>query len=566
MRLLKILLFVSAVLFLFFFMTSRIPLWSSDEGRYGELARSIYDRGDLAVTQFNGMDYLEKPVLAPILTAGAYALFGVSSFSARFVSIISALAGIWVCWLFVRRLWNRPLADLSALILATSVGYVLVGRFAVIDMLMTFLMSSSILFMMTAYFEKRRGFYLAAYALMGFAFLTKGLIAFVLPGLIFLVFLICVKDLGEILRMKLVMGAIIITAIILPWILAVSRREPEFFEVFIVKHHLQRFATNTFGRAKPVWFYVPILFATFFPWSLFLFSAVMRAVRTRGEAHASKLKFLLVWAGVIFVFFSFPRAKLPYYLLPLSMPLAILLAHFFEAARAKITDQEAIEKRAAEWSWKAAASSGALLFLVLNPVLYFLRQDPEIDALRPLAFIGTALIMTGMAGVYRTYRSGKLVRAVGMLGGLTYLTLIFAVIGMKIISPYQSTHAFAEVLRGQLRPEDRVAVYSSPDHFSDFMFHLQRRVIVVGSDRGTLTEESAEPDHKEESQLWFFEDQHLVREFKNPSGRFYLLLDEDNLPKLESYGIAPYRMLLHEGRKILISNETSLAPVLKGAS
>lgn len=565
MRVLRVALFAAAAVFLFFFCLHRIPLWSSDEGRYGEIAREAFESGDYVVTKFNGVDYLEKPVLAPILTAAAYAVFGVSSFSARLVSVLSALAGILLCWFFVRRLWSRAVADLSALILLTSVGYVLVGRFAVIDMLMTFLMSASLFCLMTAYFEKKTRIYLAAYVFMGLAFLTKGLIGFVLPGLIFFIFLILMKDLREIFRMKLVWGALIIAAIIVPWFAAVMKREPEFFDVFIVKHHLERFATNTFGRKKSFWFYVPILFATVFPWSLFLLSAVVRAIRHPDREEAKKLKFLLVWAAVIFVFFSLPRAKLPYYLLPLSMPVAILIASFFRRWQDGLLPEKTWEGTLARGAWKAVLISCTLLFFILNPVLYFLLHDPEINALRPLVLTGTALIMSGSLVVYSLYVRGKLLRAVWALAGLTYLTLIFTVLGMKIISPYQSTAAFARGLLPMLRPEDKVAIFSSPDHFSDFMFHLRRRVIVVGSDRGTLTAESKEPDHFEDTRLWFYETHVMVEAFKKAEQRFYVLLDMENLVKLEDLGIAPYRVLQKSGQKLLITNDldSSLDPTVK---
>lgn len=557
-RFFKILLFSAAAVFLFFFLLHRIPLWSSDEGRYGEIAREAFESGDYVVTRFNYVDYLEKPVLAPLLTGGAYALFGVSSFSARLVSVVSALLGILLCWFFTRRHFGQRIADLSAVILLTSVGYVLVGRFAVIDMLMTLLMSGAMFCLMTAYFERKPWIYLWAYVFMGFAFLTKGLIGFVLPGAIFFFFLIWVRDLKEILKMKLGWGILILTVIVVPWFLAVSMREPEFFNVFIVKHHLERFATKTFGRKKPFWFYVPILFATLFPWSLFLISAVMRAVKEPESDLRRKLKFMMVWAAVIFVFFSLPRAKLPYYLLPLSMPAAVLLAHFFETWRAGRLQNRSPEHLLAEGAWRLTAVLCVLLFFVLNPVLYFFFPDPEMRALRPIVITGTSLVMAGSIGVYILFIRGHLVRAVCSLGGLVYIVLIFAIMGMKIISPYQSTYSLAKGLKPLLRPSDRVAVYSSPDHFSDFMFHLQRRVVVAGGDRGTLTAESKEPDHIKDSERWFLYVEGLVEEFNARKERYYVLLDQDYLAELKDFKLGPYRIVQQNGGKMIITNDLSV--------
>lgn len=557
-RFFKILFFSAASVFLFFFLLGRIPLWSSDEGRYGEIAREAFESGDFLVTQFNYIDYLEKPVLAPLLTAGAYALFGVSSFSARLVSVVSALLGIFLCWFFSRRHFGQRIADLSAVILLTSVGYVLVGRFAVIDMLMTLLMSGAMFCLMSAYFERKPKIYLLAYVFMGFAFLTKGLIGFALPGAIFFFFLVWVGDLKEIFKMKLGWGILILAVMVVPWFWAVSSREPEFFDVFIIKHHLERFAAKTFGRKKPFWFYVPILFATLFPWSLFLISAVLRAVKEPESDLRRKLKFMMVWAAVIFVFFSLPRAKLPYYLLPLSMPAAVLLAYFFEAWRSGRLTSLSLEHRLAEGAWRVVTVLCVMLFFVLNPVLYFFFPDPEMAALRPIVITGTSLVMTGSIGVFILFLRGHLLKAVCGLGSLVYLVLIFAILGMKIISPYQSTYSLAKGIKPLLRDSDRVAIYASPDDYSDFMFHLQRRVIVAGGDRGTLTAESSEPDHLEESALWFLDAEEIITEFNAGKDRFYILLDQDKLAELRALNLGPYRIIQQYGGKKVITNDLSV--------
>lgn len=557
-RFIKIFLFAAAAVFLFFFLLHRIPLWSSDEGRYGEIAREAFESGDYVVTRFNYVDYLEKPILAPLLTGGAYALFGVSSFSSRLVSVVSALLGLVLCWFFTRRLLGQRIADLATVILLTSVGYVLVGRFAVIDMLMTLLMSGAMFCLMTAYFERKPGIYLWAYVFMGFAFLTKGLIGFVLPGAIFFFFLVWVRDLKEILKMKLGWGLLILAVIVVPWFLAVSRREPEFFDVFIIKHHLERFAAKTFGRKKPFWFYVPILFATLFPWSLFLISAVTRAVKEPESDLRRKLKFMIVWAAVIFVFFSLPRAKLPYYLLPLSMPAAVLLAYFFETWRAGRLQNRSLEHLLAEGAWRLTAVLCVLLFFVLNPVLYFFFPDPEMRALRPIVITGTSLVMAGTIPVYLLFVRGHLMRAVCGLGGLVYIVLIFAIMGMKIISPFQSTYSLAKGLKPLLRDSDRVAIYASPDDYSDFMFHLERRVVVAGGDRGTLTAESLEPDHLEESALWFLSAEEMIKQFNEGKERFYVLLDQDELAELKDLNLGPYRVIQQYGGKKVITNDLSV--------
>ncbi len=550
--------FLAAAVFIFFIFLNRIPLWSSDEGRYGEIAREAYEEGDYIVPQFNYVDYLEKPILAPLLTAGAYAVFGVNHFSARFVPAFSGFLGLLICWFFTRRHFGRSTADLAGLLLLTSVGYVLVGRFAVIDMLLTLVMSASMFCLMTAYFEKRRWLYLFAYFFMGLAFLTKGLIGFVLPGVIFFFFLLWVRDLAEIKHMKIGWGILILAVLIVPWFWAVSVRQPEFFDVFIVKNHFARFATKTFGRRKPFWFYVPILFATVFPWSLFLPAALTRALREPESEQKKKTKLLLVWAAVIFVFFSLPKSKLPYYLLPLSMPAAILFALLFDALKSGKLEARSWTARLTDGAWKAAAVLCTLLFFIMNPVIHFFIHDPEIASLRPVVLTGTAFIMAGALLAYFFYAKGRIQAAVTSLAGVVYATLFFAILGMKVITPFQSTYPLAQSLAPLLKPEDKVAVFASPDHYSDLIFHLRRRVIVVGSDRGTLTEESQQEENLEKMKEWFLSSEEMSKRFNAGEQRFFVVVDDEKLEELHNYGVKEYRTLQRSGQKLLITNDFKL--------
>ena len=312
--------FLAAALFLFFFELGRIPLWSSDEGRFGEIVREMWASKDFVLPHFNAVPHFEKPVFSFWLGCLSSALFGTTSFSVRLPSVVSALLGILMTHIFTRSLFNRRTADLAAVILMTSVGYVLVGRYAIIDMVMTFLMSGTIFCLAEAAIHKKPRFYLLAYLFMGLSFITKGLIGLVLPALIFFIFLVWTGNLAEIKKMRLGWGLLIIAVIFIPWGIAISMREPEFSYAFIMEQHFNRYASAYFGRKRPFWFFAPILFSLAFPWSFFLPAAVLRRF-SPDDKRRQCFRLIVCWLAVIFVFFSIPRSKLPYYILPLCVPL-----------------------------------------------------------------------------------------------------------------------------------------------------------------------------------------------------------------------------------------------------
>ncbi|HXV27401.1 MAG TPA: glycosyltransferase family 39 protein [bacterium] len=543
--------FPGAAFFLFFFWVHKIPLWSSDEGRYAEIAREALELKDFIVPHFNYLPHLEKPILAPLLTTFSFMLFGVNSLSARLPSILSALAGIFMTYGFTRKLFNEKTAFYAALLLTTSIGYVLVGRFAVIDMILTLLFAGAFFCLMTACLQQKPPYYLAAYAFMGFAFLAKGLIGLILPLLVFSVFLLWTGNLKEVRKMSLGWGILILGVIILPWVIAISLREPDFFDYFVIKSHFSRFAEASFGRKRPFWFFIPILIGFSFPWSFFLPGALARTFKLEKEAQL-KIRFLLTWIAVIFLFFSLSRSKLPYYLLPVSIPVAIFVATLFADRESRRQGSGNFLDR---WTWLAIVIFFIGTAAGLNIYLAIQHSDPEMAALRPMA-PGMALVLGG-GGIlaYGLRIKQSLNAGIFALAGTVYAGLIITIICMKIISPFQSTFAFAQFLKPQLTDQDTVAVYASPDRFSDLIFYLERRIMIAGSDWGTLSRVFENPRMEAYGDKWFPSAEEFADLFDAKKSRIFCLTESERYQELLNAGLNDYPVLKKEGGKIMITNQ-----------
>jgi 4-amino-4-deoxy-L-arabinose transferase-like glycosyltransferase len=543
--------FVGVVFFLFFFRIGDIPLWSSDEGRYGEIARAMWESKDFVVPRFNGVDYLDKPVLAPLFTSLAYGLFGVNAFATRFIPVLAGLLGILATWFFAKKLTDKNTANYAAVLLSATIGYVLVGRFAVIDMLMTLWLTLSLFCLLSAYITRKGRYYLWAYLFMGLGFMTKGLIGFVLPGLTYFAFLTWRRELGEIRHMKIGWGILIIFLVILPWCIAMHFRNPSFLHTFFIDQQFGRFVTGSYGRKKPFWFFIPILFATSFPWSLFLPSAVIRGLQ-KDNPRQRIVQFLICWIAVILVFFSIPKSKLPYYLLPVSAAVATLLACLFSSW----TDIALIAEREKKLLRMTVASLAVLCgiaFVGLNITFLFWKRFPEIEPLRPVLFAGTLLLAAGGMAAWFFVKSGSFRKVIGALTLMIYLSLVLTVFGMQKITPYQSTVLYAETLKGMLREGDKVCVFASPDNFSDLSFHLRKRIVIAGSDQGTLALESKKLSPQEYAQ-WFIYAEPFVELFNKRSQRIFCLTKEKKMKELEGLGLKNYRVIKRDHGKVLFTN------------
>jgi hypothetical protein len=159
--------------------------------------------------------------------------------------------------------------------------------------------------------------------------LTKGPVALALPMLIGLLYLAITREWRQVRWGAAAAGAAVYTALVVPWFAAVQARYPGFLHYFFIGENLQRFAGNE--HPEPLWFYVPILVLGFGVWIPSLFPTLVDAFRTRREwLRTDPVTLLaLLWAGVIFAFFSISKGKLPTYVLPCFPPLALLIGRYW---------------------------------------------------------------------------------------------------------------------------------------------------------------------------------------------------------------------------------------------
>jgi hypothetical protein len=137
---------------------------------------------------------------------------------------------------------------------------------------------------------------------------------------------------------------------------------------------------------------------------------------------------------------------------------------------------------------------------------------------------------------------------------MLYLGMLLTFVGMEKISPFQSTFAFAQEVRSKFQEGDAVMMFSSPDHFSDFPFYLKRRVIIVGSDQGTLVTQYKQEKYAHEADEWFQTADDLVALFNARKRRVFCLMDEEEFRELESRKIRNVTILKKGFGKLLIAN------------
>ncbi|MDB5304478.1 MAG: glycosyl transferase family 39, partial [Phycisphaerales bacterium] len=121
---------------------------------------------------------------------------------------------------------------------------------------------------------------------------------------------------------QILLGVFIVLAIVVPWILAVHHREPNFLGQMFheAKDHLEE---GKEGHHFPPGYHLVVVWLDFMPWSLLLPMAIGIGI---GNWRIPQARFALAAVIGPWVMVEFIGTKLPHYLLPALPPLAFLAA------------------------------------------------------------------------------------------------------------------------------------------------------------------------------------------------------------------------------------------------
>lgn len=534
--------FVAAIAFTYFGTLPHYPLAEPDEGRYGEIAREMVELGDWVTPHLNYVKYFEKPPLIYWLTAINFTLFGSSELVVRLWPALFATLGIVVVYTLGRAMYDAWTGAAAAALLAAAPLYFGLSQFVILDMPLTALMAAAIGSFWFAYQSPRhrRSFVLLLYATTALAVLTKGPVAVVLTGGVIVAFLVLQRDLAALRWAVSPLGILLFVAIALPWFVLVSARNPEFVEFFVIKQHVSRYLTPDEHR-QPLWFFVPIVFGGMVPWSVFVVLAPRMSLQFLGQLVRRQVSaptlYCLLWAAVVFAFFSASGSKLGTYILPMFCPLAILAARFFR--QVLVNHQRSLFGRACGVLMVFAA-----LILVAALLTPLVNDDWRVVGILPKVYAG-ALVLGVTGGVARTCASRRRLPAgfaVLLLG--TLALQVVAVAGRSAASQFRP---LGEALRRQAGPQDLVIMYR---HYTQgISFYSRRRAVMVG-DWGELDFGSQQGD---QSAFFWRRDSQLLDAWR--SGRHvFLVINRSELEPLRTSLQPPPRQIAAHGKKVLIVN------------
>ncbi len=343
------------------------PMAIPDEGRYGEIGRWMWLTGDWLVPRLDGIPFFHKPPLLYWLEAASISVFGPHLLAVRLVPALHAALMLGLLY-GVMRVWlGEGLARRAALMLGSSLAFLIGGQYVNHDMLVACWISVAILCFGFSFAQAERphaGWARAGFAACGLGILSKGLIGLALPGLVLLLWILWTRQWRKILALPWATGLVLFALITLPWFLVAEHEHPGMLAYMFGTHQFGRYTATTFNNARPWWFYGVAVVVLWGPWVLWTLWSLWLGVRscfgrvaadlpaqvaTSGADPCLARSLCWIWLFAILGFFSIPNSKLLGYALPVVPALAVLSALGWGSMRTW---------RGERWLWRALLATG----------------------------------------------------------------------------------------------------------------------------------------------------------------------------------------------------------------
>ena len=314
-----------------------VPLLDKTEARYGEIARLMKETGKWVVLQIDyDVVFWAKPPLSTWLSALSIEAFGANEFAVRLPSYLLCL---FIIYLLIKFLKSDTLSKyVPAFILLTTPEFLLHAGVVSTDVsLLLAIVITMLAYWKTINEEKRTVWSYLFFVGIGLGLLAKGPLIIILTGPP--IFIWCLLDRKRFkptfLKLPWLIGLPITALIAVPWYWMAEIESPGFVDYFIVGEHFKRFTESGwsgdkygFAKSQPLGMIWLFLFAFAFPWIQIL--AVMVWKKRKTLWKDPWVSFLLLWLLWTPVFFTISRNVIHTYVLPSTIPMALLLVHWWK--------------------------------------------------------------------------------------------------------------------------------------------------------------------------------------------------------------------------------------------
>jgi 4-amino-4-deoxy-L-arabinose transferase-like glycosyltransferase len=415
-------------LFIVYIIGWFIPVMDIDAAQYASMSRELLERHDFFHFYDVGQPYLDKPPMLFWCSAISMKIFGINHFAYRLPSFLFAILALWSTYKLALLFYEKRTAFFSALILASSQGFMLMNHDVRTDTILMGAVIFSIWQLATWY--KNNQFIHLMYACIGIAvgMMTKGPIAILVPAFAFGTHFILQRNFRVFFKWQYIPALLIITALLIPMSIGLYEQFDQHPETVVngeqdVSGLKFFFWTQSFGRitgastwnnGATIFFLLQNMLWSFLPWIIFfligIWSKSKHIIQQRFRIHPNEEA--ITWGGFLLTYLSLGLSKyqLPHYIF-VAFPFAAIITATSLNNIIMIADAKRWVKR--------LYTGHIVLFAILLLVLSILIIWP-FNEIHSLMKVLVVLAVTGV--IFFIIRSRREVKYI------MYVALIFSIV------------------------------------------------------------------------------------------------------------------------------------------
>jgi 4-amino-4-deoxy-L-arabinose transferase-like glycosyltransferase len=515
-------------------------LYSQTEGQYAGAAKEMIEAHNWLLPTNNGIPRLQKPPLLYWLIVVSFKLFGINAAAARVPVALASVGLVALIFLIGEKIADYWRGFLAGLIYLSFCGVFLLGRIVMPEPLVSALIAGAIFCGLCGYQRRRyrsawfAGFWICS----ALACLTKGFLAIVYPGAIFLLLSTFCREAR--IRFRALMRwqyLALFCLIVAPWHIWAQWHFPGYFRYLVGSEwigHLRGLSDAMHDYVGvPVYQFLLMHLAWWFPWSMALLPGLIfawrRVIRPREIEFSDAL--LLCWMSVIFVPLLFLGQRQDYYSMSMWSALALWAAVAWDripgrlraagaivvgligllSAAVALFISNAAHGANGNWgamndrwtAWEALRGMPVSTWLVFRPML---------------AITGASLLLLSGVALYFVSKQRERIAAIALSAAMIPAGLSMTE-SVARIAPYFSLADLGRFLNVRLDEKGEVLFEGPLDDSSSLIFYLNRSFFVVGQNP-----QKEVPIGKPSTDI--FLNENAVLEKWGAPGAVYLIVDQ----------------------------------------
>lgn len=313
--------------FCLFFNLGNAPIYILDEARNAQCAWEMRQQHQFITPLFNNELRVDKPPFHYFCMMAGYYLFGKTAFAARFFSALCGVFTLLAVYLFTKKQMGKVYASTCVFILGSSTHFIFECRLAVPDPYLIFFQTLTLFSLYHFFKYKNVNWMYGAAFLAAISTLVKGPVALVLPGVVFIFFLVTSNQLRILCTWHLLGSIILYAAVASPWFILVDKSTGGVFtQQFFWEQNLGRFSETMEGHQNFPFLPLVFILAGLLPASVFIFTKknIYKSIWQNDFTRFSAIVCL-----VTLVFYSISATILPNYTMVCYPFAAVTIAYIF---------------------------------------------------------------------------------------------------------------------------------------------------------------------------------------------------------------------------------------------